>query len=152
MAAVVGVAARTYAYYERDERFPDSEALARLVAQGWNANWLLTGEGPERLQALQVAEEGVAYGSQEMSGEHLSVAVELADEALSGLWLPRRRYYDLVALIYDALTQGLPYAQIIAFARPAAIHMAGGEGNDGGTEVAGEGEGSTGGGAAARNG
>jgi hypothetical protein len=108
-------------------------------------------------EALEIAHgawfaTAVAGESQEMSGEHLSVAVELAEEALSGLWLPRRRYYDLVALIYDGLTKGLPFAEIIAFARPAAIELAGGKGNDGRAEVGDEGEGSTGRGAATGNG
>lgn len=88
--------------------------------------------------------------SQELSGQRLMVATELADEALRGLWLPRNRYFDLVALIYDALEKGLPYAEIIAFARPAAKDMAGaGGGDDGGAEVGGEGAADPGRGAAA---
>lgn len=149
-ATRLGVHKNTYARWERDEREPGASELRALVALGWNANWILTGEGPERLEGLQVAEDGGAYGSQEMSGQHLMVATELAEEALRGLWLPRNRFFDLVALIYDALTQGLPYAEIIAFARPAAKDMAGAGGNDdGGTEVGGEGAADPGRGAAA---
>lgn len=148
-ASTLEVPLRTYQNYERGDREPDLRTLLALVEQGWNANWLLTGEGPERLSQLQVAE---GDGSQELSGEHLSVAVELADEALRGLWLPRRRYWDLVALIYDALTQGLPYAEVIAFARPAATEMAGAKTNDGRSEVDGEGAGDPGRGKAHGNG
>lgn len=42
------VSARTYAYYERGERNPDAEALVPLCVEGWNVNWILTGDGPER--------------------------------------------------------------------------------------------------------
>lgn len=121
MAHVLGVAHRTYANYEREERVPDAEVIARLIAEGWDANWLLTGEGPERL-APGVREPRAHYGplSQPVSPEHLSIALELADEALQGLWLPRAQYAELVALIYQSLTQGLPYAEILDFARPAA--------------------------------
>lgn len=90
-----------------------------MAEEGWNTNWLLTGEGPERLDQLVGADK-----SQPVSGEALMVATELADEALRGLWLPKHRYFDLVALIYDGVTQGLPFAEIIDFARPAAGKLA----------------------------
>jgi transcriptional regulator with XRE-family HTH domain len=149
-ADALGVPLRTYQNYERGEREPDVRTLLALQERGWRVDWLLTGDGPERLDATGVAEsDRPAYGSQEMSGETLMVATELADEALAGLWLPSRRRFDLVALIYDALVKGLPYAEIIAFARPAAQDLAGGMTDDRGTEVGGESEGAAGRGAAA---
>lgn len=60
MGQVMGVAQRTYASYERNERTPDADALLPLVEEGWNANWLLTGEGPERLEALPDGAFGAA--------------------------------------------------------------------------------------------
>ena len=126
MAKSLGLGQRTYASYERDERDPDALVLKQIAAQGWNVNWLLTGEGAERLDELS---PGL---SQDLSAEHLNVALELADETLTGLWLPRNRYAELVALIYDALTQGLPYAEILEFSRPAAKKMAGKEEDDNG--------------------
>lgn len=134
MAHVLGVAHRTYASYERNERVPDAAALAALLStEQVDANWLLTGEGPERL-GMGVREPQARYGplSQPVSPEHLSIALELADEALEGLWLPRKKYAELVALIYEGLTQGLPYAEILDFARPAAKTRAKqGAGDDG---------------------
>lgn len=126
-AELVALHKNTLGNYERGEREMGVTALARLVALGWNANWLLTGEGPERLGAGRVAEAHAPYvtASQDLSAEHLSIALELADEALRGLWLPRRGYAELVALVYAALTQGLPYAQILDIARPAARERAG---------------------------
>ncbi|MEF2154686.1 hypothetical protein V3390_00290 [Luteimonas sp. FXH3W] len=46
--------------------------------------------------------------------------MNLADEALSGRTLRRESYAKLVALIYDAITNGLPEAQILKFAVPAS--------------------------------
>ena len=50
----------------------------------------------------------------------LSLAVQLAEEALEGKRLEPPDYGQLVSLIYDALVNGLPSAQVLAFARPAA--------------------------------
>lgn len=167
MAAALGVALRTYANYERDERQPDAAVLAKLVELGWNANWIMTGEGPERLPegvdpevaakraaALMGDASAVEWvgafekgffsrgrmeappglASHEVSGEHLMIAHELAEEALRGLWLPRQRFFDLVGLIYEGLTQGLPYAEILDFARPAAKEMAQVQGDEDGSD------------------
>jgi transcriptional regulator with XRE-family HTH domain len=143
----LGVHRNTYARWERSEADISAAGLAALAAEGWSTNWVLTGLGRERI-ATGVAETPAGpYGSQELSGEHLMVATELADEALAGLWLPLRRRFDLVALIYDALMRGLPYAEIIAFARPAAQDLAGGASDDErGAEVGGESAAGSGGG------
>lgn len=136
-APEIGLHKNTLGTYERGEREMGVTALARLVALGWNANWLLTGHGPQQLPSpLRVGESQATYdagvSSQDLSAEHLSIALELADEALRGLWLPRRGYAELVALVYDALTQGMPYAAILDIARPAAKQRAGkGAGDDG---------------------
>lgn len=124
MAEKLHVSARTYGHWERSERTPDADALIQLVLDGWNANWVLTGEGQPRLDAQEPLQPALQSQSQDVSGEHLMVATELADEALHGLWLPRARYFELVGLIYDGLTQGLPYAQVLNFARPAASTLA----------------------------
>lgn len=122
MAGALGVAPRTYAYYENGERIPDGEVLARLVAEGWNINWLLTGEGPERLADLaqNAPETAPQSHSQPVRRDALKMAVQLAQEALDGRTLAPADYAELVDLIYDALVNGLPSAQVLAFARPAA--------------------------------
>lgn len=74
------------------------------------------------------------------------MAVQLAEEALGGRYLVPADYAELVDLIYDALVNGLPSAQVLAFARPAARGIGvKGEGNAGsvgepGAPVAGEGK------------
>lgn len=147
MAELLGVAQRTYAGYERGESEIGAEPLARLVSAGWNANWLLTGEGSERV--YQVTAEVFAPPSQPVRAEDLSMAVQLAQEALDGATLPPPKYGELVALIYDALVHGLPSAQVIALARPAARGLKTGV-SDGGQVVGGEGAGAAGGGRAAQ--
>lgn len=56
--------------------------------------------------------------------EALGVAIEMADEALRGSWLPRRGYAALVALLYEGVEQRMPYAQLLDFARLTAVDMA----------------------------
>lgn len=122
MAQFLGVAHRTYASYERNERVPDADLLRSLVArENVGAHWLLTGEGSETEAQWGVREERAVYAavSQDLSVETLSIALELADEALRGLWLPRREYAELVAGVYAMLQQGLPYADILELSRPA---------------------------------
>ena len=117
MAERLGVHKNTYARWEREEREIGAEALARLVKEGWNGNWLLDGIEPERLDSLQAASNSQ---SQALRPEELTVAVQLAQEALDGDTLDPPDYAQLVSLIYDALVHGLPSAQVIALARPAA--------------------------------
>lgn len=136
-ASRYGLSVATVRNYETGVRDPAADFLAALAADGWNVNWLLTGEGPERAGGNgRVAEAHAPYvtASQDLSAEHLSIALELADEALRGLWLPRRGYAELVALVYAALTQGLPYAEILEIARPAARSRAGEGATDAGEQ------------------
>lgn len=120
-AETVGVHKNTLGSYERGEREISALALARLVELGWNSNWVLTGKGPEQMTSVQ-SEEPVAQGdpSQPLRPEALRVAIQLAEEALDGGQLEPEDYAELVTLIYDALVNGLPSAQVLAFARPAA--------------------------------
>lgn len=59
----------------------------------------------------------------------LKLAVQLTEEALEGGKLGPADYGQLVALIYDALVNGLPSAQVLAFARPAARGFSRGNGD-----------------------
>lgn len=113
----MGIAHRTYASYERNERVPDAEALIPLLAEGWNANWLLTGEGPERLEALQVAESHAGYGSHVLKPEGLTVAIQLVAEALDAQdrELPPAKYAKVVSLAYELLDGDMPRANVLRF-------------------------------------
>lgn len=101
--------------YEAGLRLPPAEVFTQLANQGWNANWLLTGEGPERFDALAPQEQDaltialrlpgweeadkrrdmqikalgagirLASPSQVVSAEDLSIALELIDERLRQL-------------------------------------------------------------------
>ena len=57
--------------------------------------------------------------SQAVRPETLTIAVQLAAEALQGKYLPPPKYAELVALIYELLEDGLPEAKILRFARAA---------------------------------
>lgn len=152
MAAVLGIATRTYTYYETDTRQPAAGLLAVLAKEGWNMDWLLNGRGPEMsVHALEIA--GLAEAkepkpqetkaSQGVRPEDVSLAVQLAEEALEGKRLEPSDYGQLVSLIYDALVNGLPSAQVLAFARPAARGLSRGK-EDAAQGVGGSGKGAAG--------
>lgn len=121
MAAVMGVSPRTYSYYEQGERLPDAAALATLVVEGWNGNWLLTGGGPERLEALGVAENVAGYGSQLVSEEHLTLALSQVIEVLQDkeLPMPPAKQAELVMAVAELHAEGVPEAKILRFVRAA---------------------------------
>lgn len=151
MARRLGVSKTTYSRWERGVREIGADGLKRLVELGWNPMWLLTGEGPERLEALQdKGSEVVATQSQPAQLPDLKIAIKLTEEALDGRTLGPDDYAQLVTLIYDALVNGLPSAQVLAFARPASRGLSGDTG-DGESTMGGSGAGTAGkGGAATR--
>lgn len=51
-------AKNTIANYERGERIPKADFLARLYFMGWNLNWVVTGEGPARLADTKPQQAG----------------------------------------------------------------------------------------------
>lgn len=135
-SASVGIAKNTLGNYERGEREIGAVALIGLMALGWSADWLLSGEGPQRRSGAGLGVvENVDNGqspSQPLSDEALTIALELADKALGGGYLPRPRYAKLVRLLYEGITQGLPFAQVLQFGQKASAAMANGdEVNDG---------------------
>lgn len=112
MAKVMGVSPRTYSYYEQGERVPDGEALASLVLEGWNANWLLTGEGPERLADSGSVTESPS-GSQPLRDDFLTIALELGDKATEDLdWVPRAAFARLIKEFYEAQVEGATYGEL----------------------------------------
>ena len=83
-AQVIGIHKNSWGNYERGEREIGAEALTRLAAEGWNINWLLTGEGPERLEALS----GAGFSRSQavrVDGETLRDSVEAVDAALAAM-------------------------------------------------------------------
>ena len=95
---------------------PPFDTAARLCLRTHTSmEWLATGAGPQNASEL-----GLPADSQTVRTEDLIIAMNLADEALSGRTLRRESYAKLVALIYDAITNGLPEAQILKFAVPAS--------------------------------
>ncbi len=112
----MGVSTDALARYIRGENMPAFEIAARLcLAAGVSLEWLATGKEPETPQ-----NQGENVTSQILRREDVKLAVQLAEEALDGRRLGPADYAELVALIHDALVNGLPSAQVLAFAKPAA--------------------------------
>jgi transcriptional regulator with XRE-family HTH domain len=54
-AASLNLAHTTWARYETEGRLPEWETLQLLVSKGWNAHWMLTGEGPPTIADTSAA-------------------------------------------------------------------------------------------------
>lgn len=110
---VIGVSVPQLRRYIKGDNLPSFDVMARLcLAAGRSMEWLATGVDPEPSRPQPP--------SQAVRPEVVSLAVQLAEEALEGKRLEPPDYGQLVSLIYDALVNGLPSAQVLAFARPAA--------------------------------
>lgn len=108
----MGVHKNTYARWEREERELGASDLARLIAMGWNPNWVLTGDGPERMGGNESAQQRHSQAVRLDVGR-LKSAVKLLEVALelSGKVMGPADKADLVADLYtwlddhgDALT------------------------------------------------
>ena len=109
MARFMGIGARTLSYYESGERLPDVAALHPIAEEGWSLNWLVTGEGYERLEAA------LQSHSQDLSEGNLNIALEYTDDiirATRATYVPRSLYAKLLRLMYQGVSQGLPVAEI----------------------------------------
>lgn len=133
MAGLLGVSGRTYAGYERGESEMGVTGLAALVGEGWNANWLLTGSGPERLDQLVAPAGG---RSQPVSPADLSIALQLANakiEADNKAPTPDQ-YAAFVVSILEAVQKGLPDAEVLDFSTGQRISRATGDQADDGRQ------------------
>ncbi|KMQ82735.1 phage repressor, partial [Lasius niger] len=82
-AQIIGIHKNSIGNYERGDREIGAGALATYVTLGWNANWLLTGEGPERIEAAsKEMPSHYASEAEPLNGiklELFAIAVELVD-------------------------------------------------------------------------
>lgn len=106
-AARLGVHKNTLGKYERGEREIGAEALLALVRMGWNANWVLAGEGQPRLSAAapRIAEPAASeYPSgRGLDQARLRTAIELVERALGGSEIDPRAKASLVETIYGLI-------------------------------------------------
>src|SRR5690606_24937163 len=114
-ALALSVPLRTYQNYEQGKREPDLRTLQAIAGLGWNLHWLLTGEGPQRLEdTRRVADQAGSYaGSQELSEEAVTIALQITDDIIrdeGARYVPRVLYGRLFRLMLEGITQGLPVA------------------------------------------
>lgn len=135
-AEQIGVPLKTYQTYEQGKREPDLRTLDGLYEEGWNLNWLLMGEGPERVEALQgKGSEGDAPQSHDLDQERLILALQLVEDALASknAYLATPKRAEATMLVYELLGSGLPEADVIPITRRAVGLAEGGavDGNRG---------------------
>ena len=142
-ADVMGVSTDALQRYVREENQPTFAAIARLcAASGRSLAWMASGHEPP-----DAAGAGPLEASHDLSEQHLTVALELADNALASIdrWLPRPQYALFVRLLYQGIANGLPNAQITQLASALANSMARGGRNDSESGVGESGPGGAGG-------
>lgn len=117
LAARMGIGDKTLGFIKAGTGNPTLENIAKVAA-------FFRVQPYELLRPHGNADELTSAASQPVSGEDLMMAADVADEALQGLWLPKNRYYELVSLALEGISQGLPYAEILEFIAPAARKLA----------------------------
>ncbi|EMT5435811.1 helix-turn-helix transcriptional regulator [Stenotrophomonas maltophilia] len=120
MAALLQVSKTTYGRWERGIREIGSDGLAALVKLGWNANWLLTGDGPERLDSGPIQRQNNDLPqSQVVRHTSVKIAAQLLQEALddANATLAPAQYGEALVLLAQLLEKGLPEAEVRPFAR-----------------------------------
>ena len=77
-AKSIGLHKNTLGNYERGDREIGGSALAALVALGWDANWLLTGQGQPRQDAPQTRATPSFEAADTIDDASLALAIGLA--------------------------------------------------------------------------
>lgn len=126
-AHVMRVSPATLQRYVSEKNMPPFDVAARLCrAAKARMEWLATGEGDMYEPPQMVREptpEWPRYGddaSHPVRRTELTVALQLAAEALGEKELPAGKHAALVSLIYELLVEGLPEAKVLRFARDFA--------------------------------
>jgi hypothetical protein len=115
-AEIAEVSQASFQRYISEQSMPPFDAVAKLcLKSGVSLEWLATGDGEMRVQ-----DKIEAGASHPVNAPNLIRAVEFTAEVLGDGTLSQDKYAQLVVLIYEALQSGLPEAQVLAFARPAA--------------------------------
>lgn len=129
-AQEAGIHKNTLGTYERAEREMGALPLIRLVRLGWNANWILTGEGPETRAAAESQPVGLSPGNvQAAAGAIAAVLRHLGVEAK-----PSAIARAVVALAADLDRRGVAKAQVEDLLEAAKAHLTTGSTEDGRSE------------------
>lgn len=96
-AARLGIHKNTLGNYERGDREIGATALLALVRLGWNANWVLTGDGECRLDA----DGSVQAGTSGLDRRRLGIAMHAVESALRDRVATPVRKAELVSAVYD---------------------------------------------------
>lgn len=88
MDALLRLGKGSWQRYESGGQTPGSRVVARITTLGYNANWLLTGTGPMRLEPPvpeKVSESGSSYGPNAIDTHILRDVLEVIEPRLTGL-------------------------------------------------------------------
>ena len=164
MAERLNVSTRAYAAWERGESDMATDSLGYYAGMGWNMNWLLTGVGPERLDAegeQAALERGLEFtrqwraelearrespeqqASHSVRPEDVSLAVQLLQEAEEAAGTPAqwtaKEQGEATAILARLLAIGVAEADVREIAERQNKAFSGGKRDAGPrTEAAGQ--------------
>lgn len=99
-AREMGVHKNTLVNYESGDTAVSAEFVAGLVKSGYNAHWLLTGEGQMRIEEMPAAQPGAAAEPRELLVAQVAKTVDYALDDLN-LELDLDKKWELIELIAD---------------------------------------------------
>ena len=97
MSIVIGGSKATWQVYEDGTSVPGGKALEALARQGFNVNWILTGEGTMRREAA----------NEPLDEELLQAVLEAVEQSLSetGLELRPNKKAQLIKALYEMVSE-----------------------------------------------
>lgn len=106
MGKATGSTLRTWQEYEGARRSPGSKVIAGMARIGFNANWVLIGEGPMLMKDLNAVADGAAeYQAHPkiQAKEVLRTVIESIETALAAAdrQLPPAIKAELILLVYE---------------------------------------------------
>ena len=129
-ADLMGISRRGLQDMEAQKNVPSGLSLAAMQGLGVSADWVLSGEGEQRLKPLQ--DKG-SPASQDSRLDSVKIAVQLLREVLDDaeLDLTPEKHAEAAVILVQLLEMGLPEAEVLPFARRTFGRTTGGQANGG---------------------
>ncbi len=78
MDELLGLGKRSWQKYEAEGVMPGARVVEALAREGWNANWILTGDGPRRLHELGSAQGPTVSSPADYAGPLEAISLRTA--------------------------------------------------------------------------
>lgn len=107
--SIFDVSYGVYQKYEYGSSIPGGDAIKAFAGHGFNANWLLTGEGEMLLVDMQTPQHQDAQATVPLAldRENIVLAIETVEEGLqiTGRVMKPNKKAELIMAVYDLLSE-----------------------------------------------